>query len=363
MKNIYLVVLSLLLSASISFGQNRVYAPELQTPENGAIDQMPQVVLNWYAVTGVGLNIQYEVQLSTDDAFTNPVVFPLTELTALNAVNLMFGNTYYWRVRAYDEEGVSDWSEIWSFSIITSVVIKSPTDGSVVEPQVAVEWNEVTGADFYQILVDTLYSWKKEYTGISGDINATFVVDANNYGGVGEDGLVFYYDGTWNVGESGTTNDLLGVYFVDANNGWAVGKSGTVVHFDGNIWLPVDIGATKELRGVFFADDANGWIVGKSGVIYYFDGTSWTAQTSGTTKDLNAVWAVSPTDVWAGGKSGTMVHFDGTAWSVDTPGSKDFMGLWFNASNDGWAVGKSGRVAHYDGTAWTEELTGVSKIL
>jgi len=363
MKNIYLVVLSLLLSASISFGQNRVYAPELQTPENGVIDQMPQVLLNWYAVTGVGYNIQYEVQLSTDTAFTNPTEFPFTGLTALNAGNLMFGDVYYWHVRAHDGDEVSDWSETWSFSIITSVIITSPTDGSVVNPQVAIEWNQVTGADFYQILVDTSYSWKKEYTGISGDFNAAFVVDSNNYGGVGDDGLVFYYNGTWNVGESGTTKDLLYVYFVNANDGWAVGQSGTVIHFDGNAWSSVDIGATKELRGVFFADASNGWVVGKSGVIYYFDGTSWTEQTSGTTKDLNAVWAVSPTDVWAGGKSGTMVHFDGTAWSVDSPGSKDFMGLWFNSATDGWAIQKSGGlVSHYDGSTWTEENTGVSKV-
>jgi len=362
MKNIYLVVLSLLFSVSVMFGQSRVYAPDLQTPVNGAVDQMPQTMLNWFAVTGTGMNIQYEVQLSTDDAFTNPVVFPLTGVTALDAHDLLFGNTYYWRVRAYDGEAVSDWSEIWSFSIIKTVEIKAPTDGGVVNPQVEIQWNEVEGVSFYEILVDTAYSWKKEYTGISENINATFVVDANNYGGVGDDGLIFYYNGEWNVSESGTTKDLLGVYFVDANNGWAVGKSGTVVHYDGTAWSLIDIGASKELRAVFFADSNNGWIVGKSGVVYYFNGTDWTEQTSGTSKDFNAVWAVTPTDVWAAGKSGTIAHFDGTTWTVDSPGSKDFRGLWFNSANDGWAVGTSGRVAHYDGTVWTEELTGVSKV-
>ncbi len=362
MKNIFLVVLSLLFSVSVMLGQNRVYAPELQTPENGAIDQMPQVMLNWYAVTGVGMNIQYEVQLSTDDVFTNPVVFPLTGVTALDAYDLLFGNTYYWRVRAYDGDDISDWSEIWSFSIMKTVEIKAPTDGGVANPQVEIQWNGVDGVNFYEIRVDTTYSWKKEYTGISGNINATFVVDADNYGGVGDDGLIFYYNGEWNISESGTTKDLLGVYFVDADNGWAVGKSGTVVHYDGTAWATVDIGASKDLRAVFFADASNGWIVGKSGVVYYFNGTDWTEQTSGTSKDFNAVWAVTPNDVWAAGKSGTIAHFDGATWSVDAPGSKDFMGLWFNAANDGWAVGKSGRVAHFDGTTWTEELTGISKI-
>jgi len=362
MKNIYLVVLSLLLSVTVLFGQSRVYAPKLETPENGAVDQMPKVLLNWQAVTGIGMNIQYEIQLADNDAFTNPVEFPIINVTAIYAADLMFGNTYYWHVRAHDGDEVSDWSETWSFSVVKTVTILKPNDGSVVKPQVDIEWKPVTGADFYQILVDTVYSWKKEFPGVSDDINATFVVDDNNFGGVGDGGLVFYYNGQWNVAESGTTKDLLSIYFVDANNGWAVGKSGTVIHYDGTTWSTVDIGTTKELRGVYFADANNGWVVGKSGKIYYFNGTDWTEQTSGTNKDLNAVWAVSATDVWAGGKSGTIAHYDGTTWSADTPGSKDFMGLWFNSADDGWAVGKSGRVAHYDGSAWTEESTGISKV-
>lgn len=363
MKNIYLVVLGLLVSVSVTMAQSRVYAPELQSPENGAIDQMPEVVLNWHAVTGVGMDIQYEVQLSADDAFTNPIEFPFTGVTALSASGLMFGDTYYWHVRAHDGDDVSDWSETWSFAVLTSVEITSPTDGSIATPKVSIEWKPVTGVDFYQILVDTLYSWKSETVGTTTNINATFVIDANNYGGVGDDGLVFYYDGSWNIGESGTTKDLMGIYFVSPDDGWAVGKGGTVIHFDGNTWTTEDVGATKDLYAVSFADANNGWIVGKSGVVYYYNGTEWTSQDAGTSKNLNAVWAVSPTDVWAAGKSGTITHFDGSTWSSDTPGSKDFWGLWFNSADDGWAVGSSGRVAHYDGTSWTEENTGVSKIL
>jgi len=362
MKNIYLLAFTLLMSVSVSFGQSRVYAPELQYPENGAVDQMPEVELNWNAVTGGGMVIQYEVQISTDEAFTNPVEFPLTEVTALDAPGLMFGAVYYWRVRAHDGDEVSDWSETWSFSVLNVVDVYSPADGSEVNPEVDIMWRPVTGVDFYEIMVDTSYSWTQVFPGFATAIKATFVVDANNYGGVGEDGLIFYYDGEWKIAESGTTKDLLGVYFVDADNGWAVGKTGTVVHYDGTSWTSVDVGATKDLNAVYFADANNGWVVGKSGVIYYYNGTEWTQQDAGTTKDFNAVWAISSTDVWAAGKSGTIAHYDGSVWTSDTPGSKDFMSLWFNSATDGWAVGKSGRVAHYDGTEWTEETTGISKV-
>jgi len=368
MKNIYLIALSFFLSMSVAFGQNRVYAPELQAPENGAIDQTPAVVLNWHAVAGSGMEIKYEVQLADNDAFDNPTQFPLSIVTALNASELNFGQTYFWRVRAHDGDEVSGWSEVWSFSVIKTVDVTQPTDGSVVTPQALMRWAPVEGVSFYQVLVDTTYSWRHEDVGFSESVRSTYVLDANSYGGVGDDGLIFYYDGQWKKGESGTTKDLLGVYFVAPDNGWAVGKSGTVLHFDGTAWSSVDIGTSSVLNAISFADANNGWIVGNGGLVYFNDGSGWVTQdtitidTNGTTTNLNAVWAVSPTDVWAGGKSGYIAHYDGTSWSVEKPGTKDIMAFWFNAPNDGWATQKSGRVSHFDGTSWTEEATGVSKI-
>jgi len=351
------------MSISISFGQSRVYAPELQSPENGVDGQMPAVELNWYAVTGSGLDIQYEVQLSVDEAFSNPIEFPLTNVTAINASDLKFGTTYLWRVRAHDGSEVSDWSEVWSFDVLKTVDVIQPSDGSVVNPQVEMKWEMIEGVNFYEVLVDTLYSWKREDIGTDNSVRATFVLNANVYGGVGDDGLVFFYDGEWMLGESGTTKDLLGVYFVADDNGWAVGKSGTVIHYDGTAWETVDAGTGDDLNSVSFADANNGWAVGKGGTVLYYNGTEWTEQDADVTKDLYSVFAVSATDVWAAGKSGTMVHFDGSAWSSETPGSKDILSLWFNSATDGWASAKSGRVLHYDGSSWNETETGVSKSL
>jgi hypothetical protein len=363
MKNIYLVVFTLLMSISISFGQSRVYAPELQSPENGVDGQMPAVELNWHAVTGSGLDIQYEVQLSIDEAFSDPIKFPLTNVTAINASDLKFGTTYFWRVRAHDGSEVSDWSEIWSFDVLKTVEVTQPSDGSVVNPKVDMKWEMIEGVNFYEVLVDTLYSWKREDIGTDNSVRATFVLNANVYGGVGDDGLVFFYDGEWMLGESGTTKDLLGVYFVADDNGWAVGKSGTVIHYDGTAWSTVDAGTGDDLNSVSFTDANNGWAVGKGGTVLYYNGTDWTEQDAGVTKDLYSVFAVSATDVWAAGKSGTMVHFDGSAWSSETPSSKDINSLWFISATDGWASAKSGRVLHYDGSAWSETETGVSKTL
>jgi photosystem II stability/assembly factor-like uncharacterized protein len=364
MKNIYLFLLVFLIPSTFLLAQTRVYPPELSAPENGDVNQMPDVELDWHAVTGDNLEIFYEVQISEDASFTNPVDFPLTNLTAINASELMFGDTYFWRVRAHDGDNVSDWSEVWSFEVLKTVEINKPTDGSEVNPQVDLEWDEVVGATSYQILVDTLYTWKKETTPFDKYVRSVVVLSNTVFGGVGDDGLIFHKEGnTWSVDESGTTKDLLGVCFPTESIGWAVGKSGTVLHFDGSSWSAVDIGTTKDLLGVYFLNENDGWIVGKSGKVFHYDGSAWTEMNIGTTKDLYTVWALSADNVWVAGKSGTFGHYNGTDWTVDTPGSKDYQSMWFNNENDGWAVAKSGRYAHWDGTSWAEENIGVSKTL
>ncbi len=53
MKNIYFFASFLLMLFSFTLmGQSRVYAPELAAPENYGTRQMPNAVLNWFAVTG-----------------------------------------------------------------------------------------------------------------------------------------------------------------------------------------------------------------------------------------------------------------------------------------------------------------------
>jgi hypothetical protein len=364
MKNIYLFLLTFLVPVSIVFSQLRVYPPELNAPENGATGQMPNVQLNWNAVTGGGVEIYYEVQLSENDQFSNPVEFPLTMLTAVSASELNFGDTYYWRVRAHDGDDVSGWSEAWSFEVVNSVNVTSPSDGAEVNPQVDLVWDEVVGANMYQILVDTLYYWQKESVPFDNSIRAITIINSSSFGGVGDDGLIFYYENNqWNISESGTTKDLYSVEFLNENEGWVVGKGGIVLHYDGNSWTTVDIGTSLDLYDITFADANNGWISAKNGKIFYYDGTGWVEQNSGTSKYLYSIWALSADDVWAVGKGGVFTHYDGTSWTASTEGTKDYLSLWFNSSTDGWAVAKSGRYAHWDGNNWTEENIGVSKNL
>ena len=136
MKRIFLTTLLLSLAGLLSLSaQERVYTPELSLPENGAVDQMPDVLLDWNAVTGGNTGIiKYDVQMDTDPALSNPVNFETEFVTAVKMEPLVFGETYYWRVRAKDGNDISGWSDIWSFRIIRRVVLTAPGDATTETP-------------------------------------------------------------------------------------------------------------------------------------------------------------------------------------------------------------------------------------
>jgi hypothetical protein len=65
MKRIFITTLLISLIGLLNLtAQERIYTPELMLPENGAVDQMPDVVLDWNAVTGGNTGIiKYDIQL------------------------------------------------------------------------------------------------------------------------------------------------------------------------------------------------------------------------------------------------------------------------------------------------------------
>jgi len=88
----------------------------LNLPEDGA-DKLSQdeVVIRWFKTDGAD---SYKVQVSQNDSFTNMFVEDsLGDEDRLALKDLTPGQTYHWRVKAYDEGVSNDWSEVWSFTI------------------------------------------------------------------------------------------------------------------------------------------------------------------------------------------------------------------------------------------------------
>ncbi len=365
MKNILtLSTLLFLLFSTNLFGETRIYPPNLRAPLNGEQGQAPDVLLNWDAVTGESLNITYELQLSDNASFTDAVTFERTTLTALQMNDLLFGKTYFWRVRAFDDETPSDWSVVWLFNTAGSITLESPKTGSLVYADPLLEWDKLTGLTAYQLQVDTIYGFALDSSGTDVNINATFVSETGDKWAVGDNGIVLHFeDAQWVTVDVGTTEDLNDVFFVNDSYGYVVGDGGVVVHYDGANWTINEPLTPNNLSGISFVDVNTGWLVGDSGLVIKYDDGNWTSEIIADTNDLYDVFALGLSNVWACGKNKQVSYFDGAVWTSESIGTKDYYALWFTDENNGWVVGKSGKIFYFNGVEWVEQSSGTSKDL
>ena len=95
-----------------------LYPPMLSSPFNGQTGITSAVTLNWQASQGAE---SYAVQVSETSNFT-ALVCDQPQLTQTSATvsSLAEATTYYWRVKASNSNGESEWSETWSFTTTLS---------------------------------------------------------------------------------------------------------------------------------------------------------------------------------------------------------------------------------------------------
>lgn len=164
MKNLLFVALFTFISIGL-IAQSDILPPELKAPSNEAINQMANVELDWYAVNGIG-NVSYTVHIDTNDQFQNPEVITV-QTSAYQTENLTFGETYFWRIKAHDNTGESDWSSMNSFTVMLNVALQSPANESTgAVPNVKLSWSNrkgalyISGLTYYevQLSLDTNFS-------------------------------------------------------------------------------------------------------------------------------------------------------------------------------------------------------------
>lgn len=161
MKKFYGIFIMLVL-VQISFAQ-KITVPQPIAPEEGYAYCMPDVILDWNPVAGVG-EISYKVQLATDAAFTNLVVNEVgVSPSAYYNMNLQFGQEYFWRIKAEDDLGSSEWSAVSSFTVFSQIIQDKPSDaddGIDLRPDIKwkdkVDGNLIAGFDGIQVELDTV---------------------------------------------------------------------------------------------------------------------------------------------------------------------------------------------------------------
>ncbi len=138
-------------------------APILMSPANYAAVNTQTPVLSWSGSAGAAF---YTVQVSTDTHFRASIVMSCTTTaTSLTTPVLDSADSYYWRVCATSDGGVSDWSSrAFTVSCPSQLppALSTPANGSTISGLTAtptLRWNAVRGSSFYSIQVSTVSSF------------------------------------------------------------------------------------------------------------------------------------------------------------------------------------------------------------
>ncbi len=126
---------------------------ELRSPGNSTISQPTVLKLEWFSKSG---STYYFLQAAKDESF-NDLIISKDSIAALNYTydNFEKDTRYFWRVKAWNADGSSEWSDIWNFTTGTNApVLRQPENNS---PDVIVSplfrWDQMTGMQKYQIQV------------------------------------------------------------------------------------------------------------------------------------------------------------------------------------------------------------------
>jgi hypothetical protein len=130
--------------------------PVLNSPADGAIGQLISVTFKWDSSQ---MASYFHLQVSMKNDFTDTLIEKSGIAgTSYNPPGLKKGTTYYWRVRALDSNGMSQFSVPRSFSTFFGIpqtpTLKSPannTKGMPVNP--VLSWNESLEANQYHLQV------------------------------------------------------------------------------------------------------------------------------------------------------------------------------------------------------------------
>jgi hypothetical protein len=135
-----------------------VGAPSLTTPADTDTDIALNTTFTWGAVAGANF---YQLEVNDDNTFTNAAEFAPAAgnyTTSGAATGLSGLTTYYWRVRASGDGGVTygDWSSTFSFTTeLSPPTLTTPADTDVnIAVNTTFSWNASVGANYYELEVN-----------------------------------------------------------------------------------------------------------------------------------------------------------------------------------------------------------------
>jgi hypothetical protein len=126
-------------------------APTLVSPDDGSSTYYGiYPTFEWNAVTEA---TSYTIEYSLDDTFAAPNTADTSETSYTHSFDLAIG-TWYWRVKAANAAAESEWSSVWSYTILPldTPTLVSPDNGyNTLSTYPTFEWSEITGATTYHL--------------------------------------------------------------------------------------------------------------------------------------------------------------------------------------------------------------------
>lgn len=158
---------------------SKLISPELLAPKNNDIVNTVVPRLEWEKIQSAE---NYLVQVSITNNFSGFNV-KLSKTVNDNFLEIPFGilqtnTTYYWRVMAKNNNGDSDWSNIWSFNTGTAlpkVILIYPSNNSEnISLTTTLEWQKIDNATSYQIQLNRKPEFDIEFVIYENDIIDNF---------------------------------------------------------------------------------------------------------------------------------------------------------------------------------------------
>jgi hypothetical protein len=133
--------------------------PALLSPQDSASCISPNLTFAWNASPGA---TSYQLQVASHISFSNPEVNRSGIInTSVEAGGLSYNNAYFWRVRASNAGGASDWSSRRQFTTnLAAPLLASPADSATgLATSPTLSWNPSGGATSYRLQVSTSVSF------------------------------------------------------------------------------------------------------------------------------------------------------------------------------------------------------------
>ncbi len=133
----------------------KIEAPKLRSPLHKTFGVPLIATLEWFPTTGGTL---YEIQIALDSNFENKFYEGTTPFNDRFETKILeYFTKYYWRIRASNDDGSSDWSETWWFiTKIQQPILRTPEDKSKnLGVPISFSWDALPDATSYEIQIAT----------------------------------------------------------------------------------------------------------------------------------------------------------------------------------------------------------------